>query len=55
MKDMTSEENVNRMKEDAELMFHIIRNIYNDLPSNIDWLNPDIETMMIDLLDKHLD
>jgi len=43
------------LKEDANDMFYMIKNILNDLPSNKDWLDPDLEKGMRDLVKRHTD
>ena len=37
---------------DATEMLHIIRQVYRDLPTKRDWLDPALESMMKDIVDK---
>ena len=38
---------------DAPMMIETIQQVLNDLPSNKDWLDPQLEQVMKDLVKKH--
>jgi hypothetical protein len=41
------------LRTDAPVMMYIIQRVYNDLPTNKDWLDPNLEVEMKRLVEKH--